>query len=73
MFSGSVTAIPNYFIMSGLGMIDSIWAVVLPAVGGTLGLYLMKNFMVQIPDELLEAAKIDGAGEFQTFWKTIKT
>lgn len=71
MFSGSVTAIPNYFIMSSLGMIDSIWAVVLPAVGGTLGLYLMKNFMVQIPDELLEAAKIDGAGEFQTFWKTV--
>ena len=71
MFSGSVTAIPNYFIMSGLGLIDSIWAVVLPAVGGTLGLYLMKNFMVQIPDELLEAAKIDGAGEFQTFISTV--
>lgn len=71
MFSGSVTAIPNYFIMSGLGLIDSIWAVVLPAVGGTLGLYLMKNFMVQIPDELLEAAKIDGASEFQTFIGTV--
>ena len=63
MFSSSVTAIPNYFIMSAMNLIDTIWAVILPAVGGTLGLYLMKNFMVQIPDELLEAAKIDGAGE----------
>lgn len=71
MFSGSVTAIPNYFIMSGVGMIDTIWAVVLPAIGATLGLYLMKNFIVQIPDELLEAAKIDGAGEFATFFKVV--
>lgn len=71
MFSGSVTAIPNYFIMSAMNLIDTIWAVILPAVGGTLGLYLMKNFMVQIPDELLEAAKIDGAGEGQTFFKTV--
>ncbi len=71
MFSSSVTAIPNYFIMSAMNLIDTIWAVILPAVGGTLGLYLMKNFMVQIPDELLEAAKIDGAGEFQTFFKTV--
>ncbi len=71
MFSGSVTAIPNYFIMSSIGLIDTYWAVILPAVGGTLGLYLMKNFMVQIPDELLEAAKIDGASEMKTFFGTV--
>ena len=71
MFSGSVTAIPNYFIMSSIGLVDSYWSVILPAVGGTLGLYLMKNFMVQIPDELLEAAKIDGASEMQTFFGTV--
>lgn len=67
MFSGSVTAIPNYFIMSKLGLIDSYLAVILPAIGSTLGLYLMKNFMIQVPDEMLEAAKIDGAGEFKTY------
>lgn len=67
MFNASVTAIPNYLIMSKLGMIDTYWAVILPAIGSTLGLYLMKNFMVQIPDEMLEAAKIDGAGEFKTY------
>ncbi|MDE6875893.1 MAG: carbohydrate ABC transporter permease [Lachnospiraceae bacterium] len=71
MFSASVTAIPNYLIMDSLHLIDSYWAVILPAVGGTLGLYLMKNFMVQVPDEMIEAAKIDGATEFQTYWKVV--
>ncbi len=69
MFSTTVTAIPNYLIMSGLGMIDSYWAVILPAVGGTLGLFLMRNFMVQIPDEMIEAARIDGASDFKTYWR----
>ncbi|MCD8023407.1 MAG: carbohydrate ABC transporter permease [Lachnospiraceae bacterium] len=71
MFSTSVTAIPNYLIMSALGLIDTYWAVILPAVGGTLGLYLMKNFMEQVPDEMIEAAKIDGASEFKTFWSVV--
>ncbi|MCI8434061.1 MAG: carbohydrate ABC transporter permease [Lachnospiraceae bacterium] len=71
MFSTSVTAIPNYLIMSALGIVDTYWAVILPAVGGTLGLYLMKNFMVQVPDDMLEAAKIDGATEFGIFFKVV--
>lgn len=71
MFSTSVTAIPNYLIMSSLHIIDTYWAVILPAVGGTLGLYLMKNFMVPVPDEMLEAAKIDGASEFGIFFRIV--
>lgn len=71
MFSTTVTAIPNYLIMSKLGLINTYWAVILPAVGGTLGLFLMRNFMVQIPDALLESAKIDGANEFHIYWKII--
>ena len=71
MFSTSVTAIPNYLIMSGLHLIDTYWAVILPAVSGTLGLYLMKNFMVQVPDDMLEAAKIDGASEFGIYFKVV--
>lgn len=71
MFNGTVTAIPNYLIMSYMGLVDTFWAVVLPVIGSTLGLYLMKNFMVQIPDEMLEAAKMDGAGEFKTFWRVV--
>ena len=71
MFSSAVTAIPNYLIMTYLGLVDTYWAVILTAIGGTLGLYLMKNFIGQIPDSLLEAATIDGAQEFTIYWKII--
>ena len=71
MFSPHVTAIPNYMIMSVLGWIDSYQAVIVPAFAYPLGLYLMKQFMEQIPDALLEAAKIDGASEYRIFWRIV--
>ena len=69
MFSPQVTAIPNYLIMSELSLLDTYFALILPAVAKPLGLFLMKQFMEQIPDSLLEAARIDGAGEFSVFIK----
>lgn len=71
MFSSVVTAVPNYVIISKLGMIDTYWAIILPAFAASLGLYLMKNFMEQIPSSLIEAASIDGASEFTIFWRVI--
>ena len=67
MFSGYVTGIPNYIIMSRLRMIDTHWAVILPAFAAPIGLFLMKQFMEGIPTALIEAANIDGAGEFRIF------
>lgn len=66
MFSGAVTAVPNYLIMTKLGLIDSLWAIILPSFASTLGLYLLQNFMEMLPDSLIEAAKIDGASYFRT-------
>jgi len=71
MFAPQVTAIPNYMIMSAIGLIDTYWAVIVPAFAFPLGLYLMKQFMEQIPDALLEAAKIDGASEYRIFWQVV--
>ena len=71
MFSSSVTTIPTYMIINWLGLIDTQWAIIIPAFGFTLGLYLMRQFMTIVPDELLEAAKIDGANEFTIFWKIV--
>ncbi|OUM95892.1 MAG: ABC transporter permease [Thermobacillus sp. ZCTH02-B1] len=71
MFSPAVTSIPNYMVMSWLGFVDTYWAVILPAFAYSLGLYLMKQFMEQIPDALLEAAKIDGASEYRIFWSVV--
>ncbi len=69
MFSAQVTAIPNYLIMSGMGWLDTYLALVVPAMAKPLGLFLMKQFMEQIPDSLLEAARMDGAKEWQIFFK----
>jgi len=71
MFSGTVTQVTNYMTMSWLGMIDTYWAVIVPAIGSSLGLYLMKQFMEQIPDALLEAAQIDGCSEPRIFWNIV--
>ena len=71
MFNGTVTAIPNYIIMTKLHLVNTYWAVVLPVIGGTFGLYLMQNFIVQVPTELIESAKIDGYKEAGIFFKII--
>lgn len=71
MFNATVTAIPNYLVMSKLHWIDTYAALIVPAFGMSLGLYLMKQFMEQIPDSLLEAARIDGANQWKTFWRIV--
>ncbi len=71
MFSGYVTGIPNYLIMSRLGMIDTYWALILPAFAAPIGLFLMKQFMEGLPTALIEAATIDGASTFGIFWHIV--
>ena len=71
MFTGYVTGIPNYLIMCKLHIVDTYWSVILPAIGGSLGLFLMKQFMDGFPMSLIEAAKIDGASELLIFWKLV--
>ncbi len=69
LFTGPVTALPQYIIVAKLGMIDTYWAFILPVAAAPLNLFLMKNFMVQISDSMIEAATIDGAGMMASFWK----
>ena len=67
LFAGPVTALPQYIIMNMLGFVDTFWAVILPAICAPIGLFLMKNFIGQISNAMLEAAKIDGAGYFRIY------
>ena len=67
MFSGYVTGIPNYLVLTRLHLVDTSWAVILPAFAAPIGLFLMKQFMEGIPTALIESAKIDGAGEWRIF------
>ncbi len=71
MFSWQVTQIPNYLIITLLGINNTYLAVIMPAFAYGLGLYLMKQFMEQIPDSLIESARLDGASEYKVFWTII--
>jgi len=71
MFSWTVTQTPQYMIISWLGINNSYWALILPACAFGMGLYLMKQFMEQLPDSLMESARLDGAGEFRIFWSIV--
>ncbi len=69
MFHKTVTGVAHFLIMSWFLMIDTYWALIVPACGATLGLYLMKQFMeTNVPGATLESARLDGASEFKIFW-----
>ena len=71
MFAAQVTATPRYIVFSWLVLVDRQLAIIIPAFAYSLGLYLMKQFMADIPMELIESAKIDGANEFQIYWRVV--
>ena len=71
MFSWTVTQIPQYLIISWMGINNNYLALILPAWSFGMGLYLMKQFMEQLPDSLMESAKLDGATEWHIFWTIV--
>lgn len=71
MFSWTVTQIPNYMIISFLQINNTYLALILPAWQFGMGLYLMKQFMEQIPTTLVESSRLDGASEWKTYWSII--
>lgn len=71
LFSADVTELPRYMMMSKFGMLDTYWAILLPAMAGSFGVFLMIQFMSGIPNDILEAANIDGSNEIQTFFYII--
>jgi multiple sugar transport system permease protein len=69
MVPGNLMLMPMFVMVSKMGLIDSYAALILPFAAGAFGVFLMRQFMTAIPDELLEAARIDGAGEWFIFWR----
>ncbi|MGI6690977.1 MAG: carbohydrate ABC transporter permease [Christensenellales bacterium] len=63
--------IPTFLNIKQLGLMDSLWAIILPGAISTYNLIIVKNFMQQIPEELKEAARIDGANELYILWRII--
>lgn len=71
LFTSQVTGIIQYVIMAKLYMIDTYWAVILPHIATPMSLFLMVQFMGQVPDSLIEAARIDGAGLFRIWYAVV--
>jgi len=71
MFSSEVTQIPRYLMVTRLGWMDTYWALIVPGIASPLGLFLMKQFLEQVPTAILEQARVDGANEWQIFWKIV--
>ncbi len=69
MFHQTVNQVTHFIILSSLSWVDTYLAIIVPALAGTMGLYLMKQFMESsVSDAVLESARLDGASEFKTFW-----
>lgn len=71
MFVPVAIAIPRYLVIEKLGLIDTFWVHIFPMLALPVGLFLVKQFIDQIPNALIEAAKIDGANDFVIYWKII--
>jgi ABC-type glycerol-3-phosphate transport system permease component len=67
MIPVQVLMIPQFRIVAELGWLNSYWAVIIPRAAEAFGIFLARQFMLGIPDELLEAARVDGAGNLRTF------
>ena len=68
MFHSTVNAVTHFIILSAFGWIDTYLSIIVPSVAGTMGLYLMKQFMdSSVPDTVLESARLDGASELRTY------
>ena len=71
LFSTQVTALPQYILMAKTGMIDTYMALLFPALGGSFGVFLVMQFIGSFPDDVIEAARIDGCREFGVFFKIV--
>lgn len=71
MFVGSMLGIPRYLIIKELGLLDSFWANVIPLLIMPTGVFLLKQFIDGVPNALIEAARIDGAGEFRIMMRIV--
>ena len=71
MIPPTIILVPNFLVVSELGMLNSPWGVIWPAVATPTGVFLLRQYMLTIPDELIDAARMDHASEWRIFWRII--
>jgi alpha-1,4-digalacturonate transport system permease protein len=67
----SVILVPAFLVVTSLGMTNSLWGVILPPAATPTGVFLLRQYMLTIPDEMLEAARMDRASEWRVFWRIV--
>ena len=71
MIPFQVVMIPNYLILARLGLMDTLWALIVPTMVDAFGIFMMKQFIESLPSELLDAARIDGSSEFGIYSRVV--
>lgn len=71
MIPATVVLVPTYLIVAQMGLVGNLWGVILPTVATPTGVFLLRQYMLTIPDELIEAARMDHASEWRIFWRII--
>ena len=66
-----VILLPVYQVVASLGMVNTLWGLIIPAAATPTGVFIFRQYMLSIPDELIEAARVDGAGEFRIFFRIV--
>ena len=72
LIPGAVTLIPNFIVLTKLGLVNTYWSLILPGAAGAFGIFWMRSYVAShVPDDLLSAARIDGCGEFEIYWRIV--
>lgn len=71
MLPSQITMIPGYLVLAKLGLINKLWALIIPAALDAFGIFLFRQFALSIPNELLDAGRVDGASEFRIYWSVV--
>ncbi len=66
-----VAMLPLFLLMKNLGLINTYWGVIIPGMASIFGIFLVRQYALAIPDEMLDAARVDGASEFRIFWSIV--
>jgi alpha-1,4-digalacturonate transport system permease protein len=71
MIPPTIILVPVFLVINQVGLLNSLWGVILPAIATPTGVFLLRQYMLTIPDEILEAARMDNASEWRIYWKII--
>ncbi|WP_299432246.1 carbohydrate ABC transporter permease [uncultured Meiothermus sp.] len=66
-----VIMVPIFLVLRNLGLTDTLWGIIIPPAATPTGVFLLRQYMLSIPDEILESARIDGASEWAIYWRII--